>query len=1017
MSVTSSPATLRLPIFVALAALVMGLPRTLVQTAGAGLFLAHFPAQWIAWVYLATALVCPLVAVIFLRLERRLPLVPMLIGAQAASALVSVALSLFYRLEPQTVAALTFLWAQIENMTSSLVFWGLANQYFTIAQARREFARIGAGEQLGALGVGLTIPLALALLQPSDLLLVSALSNILAGGLNVVILRRLAPAASASVAPDLPPKAQSFNRRVKAFIAAIFAATLCSNLAFFLIDNSFYIETQAHFADGVAATGFIGMALASAAGVSLVLSNTLAPLVMSRLGVAAVIPLLPGALLAVASAILLAHWGTGGGMAWVFGLVVTMKLLDESLRLCLYRPASQALFQPLPASARFRAQTLGEGFVEPSGIAMAACLLLLAGLLPDIGAGEVAIVLAPALGIWLIASLIVGRRYRIALELAVTGRQTLDPAAPVFASPEAIALLVERAASRDPAEAAPLLPIIRSRDRDAYRALLPDLMSRCSRDLDLFIFSHPQDFAGAGMGAQLVARLEQADDRLRPMILTALGAKADARAVQVLEAFEPRNHAEHLERAKALAAVDGPVGQQVQEAFIKDLLDPRSEVRCDALQVLAVGGNQKVAQAIVPRFGDPDATTRHLAYTIAASHGAPILLDHLTRRLADPDCPPQDMPPILSALSGFGLPGLVVLKGAMAKGDAALQRLCVAALARIGDPAAQNCLGELALTADPAVAISALSQIWDRAIVLPSRMARARAAVLIDEAVLITRTIAVLGPVDDKGLALAALRHEAHQRLELALALVMIGDTQLVGRRPAFASVMRFGSGDPGYADEHFELALPQQLRSAALTALGGAQSEVDSRRLASLAPAVPAEPSQCLVWMQTGAISLSAWSRLCLADLAKSSQKIGEAQSMDVFEKVMILKSVDLFAGIDDVYLAEFAPVVEELFLEPGHTLIAAGSMGTTLYIVVNGSLGVDRKGVEIARLGRFEVAGELAAFDPQPRSADVVAREASHVLALSQAHLETLIASHMDIATSIIQTLSRRLRKALGG
>ncbi|ODT65469.1 MAG: hypothetical protein ABS75_31650 [Pelagibacterium sp. SCN 63-23] len=1016
MPAISSPATLRLPLFIALAALVMGFPRTLVQTAGAGLFLAHFPAQWIAWIYLATALVCPLVATVFLRLESRLPLVPMLIGVQAASALVSVALSLFYRLEPQTVAALTFLWAQIENMTSSLVFWGLANQYFAIAQARREFARIGAGEQLGALGVGLTIPLALVLLQPSDLLLVSAASNLLAGALIIVILRRLAPAAGLAATPDLPLRPQPFNRRVKAFIAAIFAATLCSNLAFFLIDNSFYIETQAHFADGVAATGFIGMALASAAGVSLVLSNTLAPVIMSRFGVAAVIPLLPGALLVLTLAVLLAHSGMAGGLAWVFGLVVAMKVLDESLRLCLYRPASQALFQPLPASARFRAQTLSEGFVEPSGIALAACLLLLAGLLPDIGAADIAIVLAPVLAIWWIAGLIVGRRYRTALELAVTGRQTLDPAAPVFASPQAIALLVDRARSLDPSEAAPLLPIIRSRDVQAYRALLPDLLGR-SHDLDKVILSHPQDFAGAGLAPQLAALLPRAEAGLQPMLLAALSASADPVALAAITTFEPQSRAGHLARARALIAMGGPEGGAATRAFIEGLEDPHPQIRCDALQVLADSRDQEVVEAIALRFGDPDATTRHLAYRIAAGHGAPILLDGLHERLSDPACPSQDLPPLLSAMGSFGAPGLDVLRRVTTSGDPALQRLCVTALARIDDPAAQACLADLALTADPAVALAAISKIWGRALLLPRRPARARAEILIDQAVHLTRAIAVLNRDDDMGLAIAALRHEARQRLDLALALVMICDPHLVGTRPAFASVMRFGSGDPGYADEHFELALPPRLRPAALLALGGAQDTGDSRRLAALASAVPDQPGKCLAWLQAGPIPLSAWSRLCLANLAPPGSKIGGTQSMDVLEKVMILKSVDLFAGIEDVYLAEFAPVVEELFLDPGQALIAAGSMGTTLYIVVNGSLGVERNGVEIARLGRFDVAGELAAFDPQPRSADVVAREASHVLALSQAHLETLIASHMDIATSIIQTLSRRLRKALGG
>ena len=129
--------------------------------------------------------------------------------------------------------------------------------------------------------------------------------------------------------------------------------------------------------------------------------------------------------------------------------------------------------------------------------------------------------------------------------------------------------------------------------------------------------------------------------------------------------------------------------------------------------------------------------------------------------------------------------------------------------------------------------------------------------------------------------------------------------------------------------------------------------------------------------------------------------------------EKVLFLKSIDLFREIPGEDLVRVAQIAEEIDFEPKETLITEGEMGDSMYLIAAGRVEVFKGDRLVVGLGERECVGEMAILDSEPRSATVRAATPVRALKIEREDFYDLMNEKGEIAQGIIKVLTRRLRQ----
>jgi hypothetical protein len=152
---------------------------------------------------------------------------------------------------------------------------------------------------------------------------------------------------------------------------------------------------------------------------------------------------------------------------------------------------------------------------------------------------------------------------------------------------------------------------------------------------------------------------------------------------------------------------------------------------------------------------------------------------------------------------------------------------------------------------------------------------------------------------------------------------------------------------------------------------------------------------------------------RFLLAGWNEFEGRDGGVSMPSTVERVIFLKAIPIFSEIPETDLAELANRLRVQSFEPDTTIVSEGEIGTSLYVVVRGSVRVHRGDDEIARMDEGSVFGELAALDPHPRTASVTTLDEALLFSLDQEALYELMAEHPIMLRGIIKILCERLRE----
>jgi CRP/FNR family transcriptional regulator len=123
-------------------------------------------------------------------------------------------------------------------------------------------------------------------------------------------------------------------------------------------------------------------------------------------------------------------------------------------------------------------------------------------------------------------------------------------------------------------------------------------------------------------------------------------------------------------------------------------------------------------------------------------------------------------------------------------------------------------------------------------------------------------------------------------------------------------------------------------------------------------------------------------------------------------------LAGVPLFAGLNKRQLRAVAEACGSVRFSDGAGVVTEGDSSDALFIIVEGSVEVQRKGRRVARIGAGEFFGEIALLDPGPRTATVTAASDVIALKLTRKNLLDVLRSDPQIPVRMMEALARRLR-----
>ena len=127
-------------------------------------------------------------------------------------------------------------------------------------------------------------------------------------------------------------------------------------------------------------------------------------------------------------------------------------------------------------------------------------------------------------------------------------------------------------------------------------------------------------------------------------------------------------------------------------------------------------------------------------------------------------------------------------------------------------------------------------------------------------------------------------------------------------------------------------------------------------------------------------------------------------------------LVQIPIFGGLTVGEAAEFFEVAQEASVGKGVTLFREGDDGDALIVILEGEVAVTRKGVELARLGKHTVLGEMSLMgEGEVRSATATTLTDVKVLNVPSKRVQKMLkADHvaaLKVVANLAQVMSKRL------
>lgn len=368
---------------------------TVLETARDALFLARLPASQLPWVYLAMAGVAVAIAQVPAPRLRRLLGPSGLSASLGAMAGVTAVFWALPGLRSDWGLRALYVWSGLVGTLSSLQFWLVLGETFTITQAKRVYRFVGIGSLLGAVAGAFLARVVSEQLGAARLIPTASLLMALTAVGPALLLRRPREHSSDDAASSLRWTLDEARGLIadQPYVTRLAGLVLVSTVAVTLGDYVFKSAVARHIPAAQLGEFFATFYMALNF-LALLAQLLLMGWLLRTVGLHRALWTLPILLFLGASGVAI-----GGGLP----AALLLKGADGTLRHSVHRTGTELLFLPIPDALRARVKPVIDVFGQRGGQAIAS-LFILSQL--QLGRGDVALAIAAAAlcAVWVAAA-------------------------------------------------------------------------------------------------------------------------------------------------------------------------------------------------------------------------------------------------------------------------------------------------------------------------------------------------------------------------------------------------------------------------------------------------------------------------------------------------------------------------------------------------------------------------------------------------------------------------------------
>jgi CRP/FNR family transcriptional regulator, cyclic AMP receptor protein len=137
------------------------------------------------------------------------------------------------------------------------------------------------------------------------------------------------------------------------------------------------------------------------------------------------------------------------------------------------------------------------------------------------------------------------------------------------------------------------------------------------------------------------------------------------------------------------------------------------------------------------------------------------------------------------------------------------------------------------------------------------------------------------------------------------------------------------------------------------------------------------------------------------------------ELPRLSTLEKVIFLKSVDIFSHATIEELGRVAALTEDVHFQPGDIIYREGEPVDAIFLILKGRVAVEGNGQVVREVDEKQAFGTVGALDLKPAMHTIKAIDSVNALKLNAQDLQDILSQDFELVQAVFRALCGLVRE----